>query len=844
MSNLSECAPEKSQILNHKSDVCDLCGLTIPTNTRSLTRKGQNYRFCCMGCRQVFQMLADATESPDIASFKDTEIFKQCQALGIIPTAQAETARDNPDSLENQAKYCQDTENDHFLKTRFSVENMWCPACAWVIEKTLLKQKGVLETTCHFSTDRLEVTYNPVQTSPHRISRYINSLGYTLSAPGEESESKEKTKEFVRFGVSAFLTMNVMMLSFSLYSGFFTDLSPADIRFISWPILLMASVVVFYGGRKIHQKGWAAWRSLGFGMETLISAGALSAYFFSLYNFLGNSIHLYFDTSAMLITLVLLGKLLESRAKKEVNKDLESFFSLVPTKVRIPTPAFPDGRYVSAGQLGEGECFILDKNEISPADGVIIGGRATVDESSLTGEATPKKKQTDDRITSGTRLISGKIKVRAEVVGEKSVIGQMTRIMEQTLGQKTTMERKTDIALKWFVPVVLVLASVTCAAGILFGLSIEQAIVRGVTVMVISCPCALGIAIPLARTAGISLACQKGILVRDFSAFETAPNIDTFVFDKTGTLTTGNWDLIHVEPIDPWSAEKIIAIAAALEQHSKHHIGTIIRQYARHKKIMPVPISQVKFHENGVSGIFNQQKVKMGSASFTMNSKNGYSHKLAGESDKEVGRNIYSTVYLTVNNTAIGKIVFGDRIKKGAADTIGKLQKKHYQTFLISGDSSEVTRTLAQQLGIQTSWGEMLPSHKAGFIGELKKEGKVVAMIGDGINDAPAMARSDLAMAVHSESLPGKEASHLTFMRNNPLQIIDFLSLARNVNGKINQNLIFSFLYNVISIPVAMAGLLSPLVAVCAMLLSSLSVTGNTLLMMQKGNKNTDDKKL
>ncbi len=848
MSDLSGFAPEYVHPLKNKPDTCDLCGLNLGSGIRTLTRKGQEYRFCCIGCKQVFRMLADATENSDISSFKDTEIFRQCQALGIIPGTDPEPVNKQSGLSDNQPGIPESIENNHLLQLRLSVDGMWCPACAWVIENTLLKHRGVFNASCNFSTDRVILSYDPVKTSPLQISNVINTLGYRLSISGETSESKKRKNEFIRFGISAFLTMNVMMLSLALYSGFFAELSRDSIRYISWPIFLMATVVLLYGGQKIHQKGWAAWRSFGLGMETLISAGSLCTYFFSLYNFLSNNIHLYFDTSSMLITLVLLGKLLESRTKETVTKDLESFFSLVPTKVRIPTPAFPDGKYVSAKQLREGDCFMLEENEIVPADGLVIDGRGAMDESTLTGEALPKNKTAGDRVRSGTRVISGKLIVQAEVIGENSVLGQMILIMEKALGQKTPLEGKTDIALRWFVPMILSLAAGTGLMGIVFGLSPEQALVRAVTVMVISCPCALGIAIPLARVAGISLAAQKGILVRDFSAFESSSIIDTFVFDKTGTLTTGNWRILKVDTVAPWTEDAIIALAAGLEQNSEHHIGMNIRQYALQQKIIPDTVTQMSIHENGVSGIFESKEAKIGSESFCSLSSGEIIGDLspcslsrrerAGvreiKQQHAVEQAISSSVYLTLDGEIIGRIIFGDRIKKGATETIQNLHEKHYQTFLISGDSKKATMKVAGQLGIQDAFGEMTPAQKSDFISGLKENGETVAMAGDGINDAPALARADLAMAVHSGSLLGKEAAHMTLMRGEPLQIIDFLLLAQKVNKKIYQNLIFSFIYNAISIPVAMAGLLSPLVAVCAMLLSSLSVTGNTLLLIKK----------
>lgn len=849
--------PEYLQSLKTESDTCDLCGLKLRSGMCTLSRKGQDYRFCCNGCKQVFRLLSDADENPDIVSFKESRIFKQCQTLGIIPRTDPEPECTPAGLTDNDSEISAYGKKDHLLQTRLNVEGMWCPACAWVIENALLKHRGVFKASCNFSTDRVILSYDPVKTSPQQISKVVKQLGYTISNPSETPESKQRRKEFIRFGISAFLTMNVMMLSFSLYSGFFTELPADSIRYISWPILLMATVVLVYGGQKIHQKGWAPWRSLGFGMETLISTGSLCTYLFSLYHFFTNSIHLYFDTSSMLITLVLLGKILESRAKETVTRDLESFFSLVPTKVRIPTPAFPDGKYVSARHLKEGDCFFLEENESAPADGMVIDGQGAMDESALTGEATPKNKITGDRIKSGTRLISGRLTIRAEVTGESSILGQMILIMEKALGQKTPLEGKTDLALRWFVPIIILMSMGTGLVGVLFGLSPEQSLVRAVTVMVISCPCALGIAIPMARVAGISISARQGILVRDFSAFETVPKIDTFIFDKTGTLTTGDWRILTVDATAPWEEDEIIALAAGLEEKSEHHISKIIRQYAKQKNIISAPVGNIDIHENGVSGIYDNQPVRIGSESFcSMNDdktatgltmlsfSNGETTDTLPQQVRAGVREfksqnadyqaIPSVVYLTLNGKIIGRILFGDQIKSGAKETIQKLHERGYQTFLISGDSEKTTVNVAGELDIQNAHGEMTPAQKSDFINRLKEKGNLVAMAGDGINDAPALTGSDLAMAVHAGSFLGKEAAHLTLMRGEPLQVIDFLNLARRVNGKIYQNLVFSFLYNFIAIPVAMAGLLSPLVAVCAMLLSSLSVTGNTLFLMKK----------
>ncbi len=869
-----------SHMKSLRESTCDLCGLSLRFGARELVLQDKTFRFCCIGCRQVFRMLADISDVSDPASFQETDIFKQCRAMGIIPSSESDLEdryKDPAPPEESDEIEITDDDGRH-LKLRLAVEGMWCPACAWVIEHSLLKTPGVAKATCNFSTDRVNVRFDPVKTSPPRIAKAIMDLGYTATAPGDEIESSERRTEFIRFGLSAFLTMNVMMLSFALYSGFFTTLTEADIRYISWPIAVMATVVIAYGGKMLHIKGWAGWRSMGFGMETLISAGALSAYFYSLYNFFSGSIHLYFDTASMLIVLVLLGKLMEAKAKERVVRDLESFFSLVPNKARIVSPDAPYGRYVSAQYLEKGSLFVLEENEISPADGVVVHGKCEMDESTLTGEARPIKKKIGDRVRSGTRLISGRITVEAESVGEESTLGRMIEIMEKALGKKTPMEGKTDIVLKWFAPGIFSVALTVGLAGWLLGLTPDQAVVRAVTVMVISCPCALGIAIPLARTAGISLAARNGILVRDFSAFETAPKIDTFVFDKTGSMTEGDWDLLDVEHDPDWDPEQILAAAFALEQKSDHHAAIKIKRYARRKNIRPASIDDIRYNKNGVSGILRNKPVKIGSAQFLSEEttqadqdptvsnnleKNGLeisaiglvsisavrtsprSHASRGNAYPDALRPrsaktwpntepTPSSIHMAFDGKTVARFLFGDRIKKGAPETIRNLKDRGFKTFLISGDGKAATKSAAKEMGIRTAYGEMLPEEKANFVDALARHGNVVAMGGDGVNDAPALARADLAIAFHSGSRLGREAAHVTLMRGEPSQVVDFLELARKVTRKIHQNLAFSFLYNAISIPIAAAGLLSPLVAVCAMLLSSISVTGNTALLLKK----------
>jgi heavy metal translocating P-type ATPase len=776
----------------------------------------------------------EATDSPDPESFRQTELFNKCQEIGIIPKSEAELAERTQElptaiALASEREQLTTLQDKHNLNLTLKIDQMWCPACGWLIEETLKRSPGVASASCNFATDRVRCDYNPIITSPQKIIGFINDLGYEASLPGEGSEAEERKAELIRFIVSAFLTMNVMMLSFALYSGFFTELGRDNVYKLSWPIFVMASVVLLYGGRNIYSRAWAGICAAAFSMETLITVGSFTAYFYSIYGLLSASIHLYFDTSSMLVTLVLLGKLLERRARDEVQEDLANFFSLRPTKVRICSEVYPQGRYLDSQHLRKGDTFRVEENEILPADGLILGGEGYVDESSLTGEPLPIGKKTGDRIKSGSRVNQGMFTIEAEGVGEDSLVGQMITIMEQALGKKTPFEGKAERSLQWFVPVVLALAAGTGLLCLIFGLTVEESLIRAVTVTVISCPCTLGIAIPMARVAGISLAARTGILVRDFTSFEQADRVDSFVLDKTGTVTKGQWSLLSIVPAGYLSEKELLGLAASLERESAHPIAAAITREAARQGAQLVPLQGLEVFENGLSAFWDVDKVKIGSRRFLADEIKGSSDLFLLEKKAE-----HSLVFLGFAHKVCGIFLFGDEIKATAAQAVETLREAGYQVALISGDDDLTTKTIAAELGIDKALGGKLPQEKATYIAALQQEGRQVAMVGDGINDAPALVQADLAIAVHSGNHLGKEAADLTLMRGDPLQICEFVDLAKRVKRKVHQNLGCSFIYNLVSIPIAMSGLLNPLIAVSAMLLSSLSVIGNTLLLLKK----------
>ena len=816
--------------MSFSQEFCDLCGLPIRRGGFTFPLSDRTLSFCCAGCKQVFQMLAEKQGLGDPRALRESELFKKCQELGIVPVSESEgqkqpgADRETPEPVSGGG--------ERRLSLTLKITGMWCPACAWVIEDALKRKSGLLNAECSFSADRIRCDYDPILTSPSGIVEALARLGFEAFPPDETNHSRERKREIVRFAVSAFLTTNVMMISFGVYSGFFTPLSEDTIRNLSWPVFVMATFVLLYGGKAIHQKALKGIVSARFGMETLISIGVVTAYVFSTYQLISGSIHLYYDTACMLVVLVLLGKLLESGAKARIQEDLDHLFSIRPSKVRLLVPGSEGGRYASIEQLRRGDCFEVREEEVVPADGEVVEGNAAVDESSLTGEARPVTKGAGDTLRSGARVMRGVLRARAEKIGDESTLGEMLRIMERALRNETPFEGRLDRILRWFVPLVLMIAAgtgVVCLSG---GLTMEEAIVRTMTVMVISCPCALGIAIPLTRLAGITLAKRKGILVRDFTSFEKALGLDTFVVDKTGTLTEGKWKLLDVALTGPFALEEVLAKARSIEEPSQHPVASELKRRAAEASVAFLKAKDMVVSANGIRGRVQGQEVRIGSRHFMRKEVEVFEKQNGLISLGPKCQN--SCVYMSADGHLCAVFVFGDEVKEGASETVQKLGGMGYKSYLISGDGNDSTRAVAERSGFEESYGGKLPGEKAAFIERLQREQRRVGMVGDGINDAPALAQADLGIAVHSTGSLSQEASDLTLMQGDLRQILDFLALARKVSSKARQNLVFSGLYNLIAIPVAMSGLLNPLIAVSAMLLSSLSVISNTLLLLRE----------
>ncbi|MBR9982583.1 MAG: heavy metal translocating P-type ATPase metal-binding domain-containing protein, partial [Desulfatitalea sp.] len=683
--------------MNPNPSGCHLCGLPLRRGAVADTIDGTLYHFCCQGCRAVYQMLLASGDVRDPARFKETALYRQCVAAGVIPADEEDLQR--IEALETREVTRADTLPANgseetapaTLTLNLMVDGMWCTACAWVIERSLGRMNGIEAVACEFLTDRLRCHYRPDRVAPHEIREALVRLGYDLRETESGAVDRQvQHRRLTRLAITGVLSANVMMLSWALYAGFFTELSATAVSAISLPIVAMATIVLVYGGGPILRKAWFGLIRGAPGMETLVGLGAVCTFLYSLYNWYLGSIHLYFDTACMLITLVLLGKLLEQQARGRVRRDLDGFFALQPSKVRLVDPLRPAGRYVAIDQLAIGDRFAVATGEIVPADGRVMDGAGRLDESSLTGEPVPVAVKPGDGIKSGTRLLDGQVTAVAEKVGEGTVLGQMITVMARSLAQQTTHTSRTERMLAGFVPVIVLLAVGTGLGAAWAGLTTDQAVVRAVTVMVISCPCALGVAIPMARLAGIALTGREGILVRDMTAFERAGAVDCVVFDKTGTLTQGRWQLKRIACRAGYDPADIAAWAAGLEQTADHAVARSVLAYTAAHGIAPAPATAVKITARGVEGRLGDRQVRIGQQDFAWSEGPALADHSARGADGTTSR-----VYVGVDGQPAATLYFGDTLRAGVSAMIQGLREAGREVHLISGDDDAAVQAVA-----------------------------------------------------------------------------------------------------------------------------------------------------
>jgi Cu2+-exporting ATPase/Cu+-exporting ATPase len=801
-------------MVNKEIAPCRLCGLPV---------RGRRDGFCCLGCFHAFEILSNMLNTPDPAAMRAHPLFARLQSQGIIPTEEGDPApsKPAPDGVPETgtAEACE----ERVLK----VTGMWCPSCAWVIERSLCKKEGVAGATASFSSDRVKVTYLPRLIGPADIIGVIQNLGYGVQeTKTKQGQEKELRAEFVRLVVAIFLTANVMMISFGIYQGFLIELTAEAVRLMGAPIFLMSTIVVFYCGFPLLERAYKAARAGGFVMETLIGLGALSAYGLSVYQLLRGSLHMYFDTASMLVTLVLLGKHLEARIRHRATRGVEEIYELMPGKARVETEQ--GERYASIRAVEVGDVVRVLEQEQIPVDGIVLSGKGTVDESKLTGEARLRTRGKGDSVLGASLLVSGDLRIEATGLRETSAIGRMIALMEDALVRKNPAERLTDRVMGVFGPLVILAALCVGAALRAWGHSVEVALVRTVTVLVIACPCALGIAIPLARVAAVGRARREGILVVKGEALEKASRITALVIDKTGTATRGDYEVLGVEGWEGTSAEEILGLAAALEAGCDHPVARAIRRHAASAGVAAHAAGRSEELPGlGVRGNCQGRTVLVGNAALM--SQEGVwlaspvKQKALAASDRGE-----TAVFVSVAGVVRGILRLGDTLRTGMPEAVRALQARGLEVHLVSGDTEGATRRAAELLGVDRFQGAVLPAEKVEWIRLLQRAGHRVGMVGDGANDAGALAAADVGFATGDALTVTKNASDLTILSFCGGRLLSALDLSMFASKTVRTNLFLAMAYNLAALPAAAAGLVNPVVAVSAMLLSSLTVVGNS----------------
>jgi len=759
---------------------CTLCGLDAGPSA-----------FCCAGCENVYAILLESGVVASGQNFRDSALFQQSLRLGLI-SKPSEQPPPIPEGAETR-------------ETVYHVSGMWCTSCGWLIEHALTRTRGVRTAEVLFASDLLKVRYCPQYLPPDRIVEHVQSLGYRASeysGPSTEADAERKSL-LLRTGIAAFLSMNAMMFSLVVYASYFEAINGFG-RYIPFVLMAIATPSVFYCAAPILRIAWTGARMGVLRMESLLAMGILTAYGYSVALAFSGSTHVYFDTACAIVTLVLVGKTIERGAKEKTAKALTLLYRLMPTKVRLLAEGTE--RFVSLEALLPGARFLVKSGERIPADGVVMEGRSHADESVLTGESAPRPKEPGDPVVCGSVNTVGVLEIRATRVGAESTLAQIVRTVEQAAASRTHVERAVDRIARIFVPIVLALAVLTFAGWQWRTGNPGDALMHAIAVLVIACPCALGIATPLALTAAVAGASRRGVLVSDTRAIETIRKVDTVVLDKTGTATTGDFTLLEVTGDTSRMAE-----LAAVEAMSEHPLGkAVAAQYNR-----SLMASEITIHPGkGISGVVGGVRYFIGSG------------KLVGHASAcpSSGTN----VHFGWDGTTKGTMTFGDRVRPEAVELCRKLRERGVRTLLLSGDSAAATHSVAVEIGTDDWKAEATPDDKVAIIRELQQRGQVVAMVGDGVNDAPSLAQADLGIALGSGTDIAMQAAPLVLMGASLAGVTDTLDLARKTFRIVRQNLFWAFAYNVAGIALAITGVLNPILAAAAMVLSSLSVIGNS----------------
>ncbi|MBF0455586.1 MAG: heavy metal translocating P-type ATPase [Magnetococcales bacterium] len=805
---------------------CYHCGLDVPPDNPIVAQQSAESSrstdqeikaFCCTGCLGAYQMI---------------------QGMGLEAYYQfreADSSTSQPDNLDDAGLLAfDDPDYQKDLVRQMGEEReinlilsgIHCAACVWLNEQVLRKLPGVSEVQVNFSTQRAKVRWNPTLTTLSTLILTIRKIGYQAEpydpSKGEALHQKRDRDLLSRLGVAGFGAANVMFLSIALYAGYFQGIEAEYKVFFHWVSFALATPVVFYSGWLFFI---GAWRSLQVGhlsMDLPITLGALATYGYSVTLTFTNQGEVYFDSVTLFLFILLTGRYLESAARRKAASATESLLNLEPKTATL----LRDGEPVTVPvrEVRVGDHLLVKPGERIPVDGTLLLGKTSVDESMLTGESLPVTKNIGEMVAGGSLNVDGGITLQAIRVGEETTLAKIIQRVESAQAQRPPIQGLADTIAAWFVGAILLLASATLAYWMWYDPS--QALENTVALLIITCPCALGLATPAAIVVATGAAAKRGILIKNGETLERLERVNQVVLDKTGTITQGLPQVDRLIPAPGLTEQTLLTQAAAVEQFSEHPVGLAIVR-ALKERGWPL-LSDIKNPINtpgmGMSAQHGEKTIRVGRLAFA---STGLTTPPLSYPDDE--GNPATWALCSEGDRVLGWIGLSDRPKPDAKVSINILKAMGLPVRLLSGDQHSVVALVAREMGIEQMESEVLPAEKEQSIQRLQEQGLIIAMVGDGINDAPALARSDVALAVENATDVTVAAADVILLNRELSNVALTFALARRTMTIIRQNFLFSFAYNALAIPLAVTGHVAPIVAAIAMPLSSLVVIGNAM---------------
>ncbi len=774
--------------------------------------EGRTLYFCCKGCQGVYHLL----KSEGLDTFYEK--------LGNTTLDPADKARQKKEDLERfdlegfHRKYVRTTP-EGFNEIHLIIEGIHCSACVWLNEKVLHQTPGIIEATINYSNNKAKVVWDPEQLKLSRIIETIRNIGYNAypydPALQEERARKTRNDYYSRILVGVFATMNIMWIAIAQYAGYFTGMEQGQKNILNIAEFLLATPTLFYSGWIFFRGAWFGLKNRFINMDVLVATGALLAWLYSVYAMVTRTGEVYFDSVTMIITFVLVGKYLEVLSKRQAVDTLDKIIGSMPTEATVVKNG--EKALVAIENVEPGDLIELKPGEKVAIDGILRQGSALFDESPLTGESEPVLKKPGDEILSGTVCLDSVVRYEAGKRAEESLLHQITELLSDSVTKKPKIEQLANVVSGYFSVTILSIALLTFAGWLWLDGSFERALIVSISVIVIACPCALGLATPMATLVGISRAAQKGILFKEAALLETMAKADLLALDKTGTVTEGRPSVVafHThEGFDP-------ALLLALTEGSNHPVSRGIARYLREHYEGIVPAKLDEFRERqaqGVTALHDGRKLAGGNRALM----EALEIPCGFESDE--------TLFLfAVDGRIVAEIELRDRLREGAADAIAAIKALGVRVVMLTGDHEAAARRIAAEAGIDEVHARLLPQEKAALVDRFHGEGHIVVMAGDGINDAVALARSDIAVAMGSGADIAIEVSDVVLLEDRPRHLADAFAISRRTFRTVKQNLGFSVLYNTVAVPLAVLGYVNPLVAALSMSLSSLFVVGNSM---------------